>query len=127
MSQGDGLTADELASIRDASEAWMPDTAYIMSNAGTVSRIGGRTQSFGTIGTVAARFRQGFGAHSTDGERQSAVVTDSEWEIVVPSDAGVTTQHVLKRASTGVTYSVTGTNADRSNAADQRCSAVRRD
>jgi hypothetical protein len=124
---GDGLSDAELASIRSASEAWMPDTAFILRNSGTANSIAGREMAWGTIGTTTCRIRplSSGGDAGFEAERQSAVVSDGEWEIVVPFGTDVTVEDCIEVG--GVAYQVKAHDGHRSTRADIRAQCVRRD
>jgi head-tail adaptor len=126
MGIGDGWDSDEVTGHREWSEAWMPDTCYVLRNAGTVNAMRAREHAWGTVGTTLCRIRETTSAAgSIEAERQGAVVSDSEWEIVLPYATDV--ERTDRLIVAGTTYDVVAMLEARTKLADLRVRAVRRD
>jgi len=125
MATGDGWSSDELAGNRSWTDAWMPGTCYLLTNAGTVNSIGGQENSWGTVGTVSCRVRPMPGQSAMEGAKQESNAADSEWEIVVP--VGTTVNRKQRAKVAGVVYHIIAVVDDKSDNPDKRLRVVRRD
>lgn len=99
------LTAGELASMRTtANTLGLPGTAYLLTPTLASDGQGGQTATWGTAGTVSARFAfHKDGAEVNVGDRLSKV---AGWIVTVPAFTTVAATTRIKEAGSGTEYEV---------------------
>jgi head-tail adaptor len=115
------LTDGELAILRTQVLGLLPDTAYLMRASGTVDSFGNSLETWGTVGTVAARIDP----YRMTGQdvRASQEAGASYYQLTLPYDAGMTDGDRVKIDS--VTYELKQVTQDHSARLFQRSLAVR--
>ena len=120
-------TADELTSIREWSEDWMPDSVRVLRNSGTINAIGGRTLNWGTVGTISCRIRPAkTGTSGSEQLHQDAVAAESRWEIVVPEGSDILREDRVIVITSGKRYDVVDINDAGTDRMDMRLDCVHR-
>jgi len=99
------LSSNDLSYMRDSVELLLPDTCYILTNAGTVDGSGGVTESWGTAGTANCRLDTINGNYRN---MAGAVQTYNKLILSLPYDTTITEANRVYYNST--TYQVTSVN-----------------
>lgn len=95
------LTTDELTRMRDTAAAALPGTAYVLRGASADDGIGGRTDTWGTAGTVAVRLAPRGGSEASRGG-----ATLSEADSVASLPYGVDLKARDRLSIDGLSYEV---------------------
>lgn len=103
------LTASELAGMREAINQLLPDTCQIITITRTPDNYGGQTESRATASAVAFRLDVETGSEMIAG---GALQPFTKYKGSLPYDTTITTAQQLLHS--GVTYAVTGVNANQS-------------
>ena len=100
------LSSNDLSYMRDSVELLLPDTCYILTNAGTVDGSGGVTESWGTASTTTkCRLDTVTGNYK---DMAGAVQTYDKLILSLPYDTTITEANRVYYNST--TYQVTSVN-----------------
>lgn len=103
------LSANELAQLRAAQEAMLPDTAYILSLTRVSDGMGGGTATWGTAGTADCRIEAMAGSERYSGDKRTAF---ARYVVTVPYDTTVNEANRVKISD--VTFHILNVNSSKS-------------